>query len=184
MRRSLSLAVMVLSAAAAVMTAWQPAGIGFAAAQPIITFADAQGRPVDLDITFADAQGRPVDLDAFKGNVVILDFWATWCKPCRDEFPVLDRLQARLGPEGLIVVAVCVDHQGLPAVDAFYEQLKIVNLAKYTGNMNKIAKAFGLRGLPSTLVLDRDGREVVRIEGAAHLESAEIGTVLTRLLAR
>ncbi len=170
MRKSLSQAIMVLSATVAMITAWQPAGLGLAAAEPVVSFADAQGRPVDLD--------------AFKGNVVILEFWATWCKPCRDEFPVLDRLQARLRSQGLIVVPVSVDHRGLPAVDAFYEQLKIINLAKYTGNMNEIAKAFGLRGLPSTFVLDRDGREVLRIEGAAHWESAEIGTVLTTLLAR
>jgi thiol-disulfide isomerase/thioredoxin len=146
-------------------------------ASPSAEVSSAAAQPA---ISFADEQGRPVNLDTFKGNVVILEIWATWCKPCRDEFPVLERLK----PQGLSVVPVSVDHRGLSTVDAFYQQLKIVNLAKYTGNMNEITKTFALRGLPSTFLLDRDGREVLRVEGVVSWESAEIGTVLTTLLAR
>jgi thiol-disulfide isomerase/thioredoxin len=133
---------------------------------------------------FADAHGRPLDLDAFRGKVVILDFWATWCKPCRDEFPVLDRLQARLGPQGLAVVAVNLNREGIPAVDDFYRQLGLAHLDKYTGQFRQLAKAFALRGLPTRLVLDRDGKQVMRIEGSADWEGAEIATALAGWLAR
>jgi thiol-disulfide isomerase/thioredoxin len=161
---------MVLAAAAAIATASPRAATGFALDQPTVTFADEQGRPVALD--------------DFKGRVVILDVWATWCKPCRDELPVLDRLQARLGLQGLVVVPVSVDRKGLSAVEAFYGQLNIVNLAKYTGNLNEIAKVLAVRGLPSTFLLDRNGTEVARIEGPIDWESAEMDALLTRLLER
>jgi thiol-disulfide isomerase/thioredoxin len=168
--RALLHAVVLLSAGAAAVLVFPSARIALAAERPAMSFADAQGRPVGLD--------------AFKGRVVILDFWATWCKPCREEFPVLDRLQARLGARGLAVVAVCVNREGLPAVDAFYDQLGIVNLAKYTGAMNEVAKVFGLRGLPTTLVLDRNGEEVLRLDGSADWEGAEMDALLARLLDR
>jgi thiol-disulfide isomerase/thioredoxin len=170
MRKSLSPKVVVLAVAAAAVMVWQVAGIGVATAQ--------------TNITFADEQGRPVGLDAFKGQLLILDFWATWCKPCRDEFPVLDRLQARYGLQGLAVVPVSVDREGQIAVNAFYKRLNIVNLAKYTGSMREIVNAFSLRGLPTTFVFDRDGKEVLRVEGPADWEGAEIDALLTRLLAR
>jgi thiol-disulfide isomerase/thioredoxin len=170
MREKSCLAAVVLSAATSVVAAlWQPTWTGIAASQPLVAFADAQGRPVGLD--------------AFKGKVVILDFWATWCAPCRDEFPVLDRLQARFGSKGLVVVAVNVNREGQAAVDAFYKQFNIVNLAKYTGDVRETAKIFGLRGLPSAFVIDRDGNEVSRIEGAADWEGEKIDALLTGLLA-
>src|SRR5207244_11691114 len=125
------------------------------------------------EITFADAQGRTIILEAFKGKVVILDFWATWCKPCSEEFPVLDRLQARLGPQGLAVVAICLNPEGLAAVDAVYDQFKIANLAKYTGSLREVTKAFRFYGLPSAIVLDRGGNEVFRIEGPADWQGAK-----------
>jgi thiol-disulfide isomerase/thioredoxin len=169
MRTGPPLASVVLSASAAVIAAaWQIASTGEAAAEPFIAFADAQGRSIGLD--------------AFKGKVVILDFWATWCAPCRVEFPALDRLQARFESKGLTIVAVSVNREGETAVDAFYKQLNIVNLAKYTGDLNQIARTFRLRGLPTTLVIDRDGNEVSRIDGSADWESEEIDALLTRLL--
>jgi thiol-disulfide isomerase/thioredoxin len=169
MRRSLALRIVVLSAGAAFATAWQSGGVSAESAQPFIAFVDAQGRPVGLD--------------AFSGKVVVLDVWATWCKPCRDEFPVLDRLQARFGSQDLMVVAVCVNREGLPTADAFYEQLKIRNLAKYTGDLRQVMRALGLRGLQTGFVIDCDGKEVLRIEGATDWEGPKIAELLTRLLA-
>jgi thiol-disulfide isomerase/thioredoxin len=170
MRNSQVQAVMVLLLVAGVLAVQSLSWVGFSAPRPAIGFKDAQGRVVGLD--------------AFDGKVVILDFWATWCKPCRDEFPVLDQLQARLGPRGLIVVAVSIDRGGLAAVNTFYDQLSIVNLAKYTGDFRDITNAFDVHGLPNTFVLDRHGNEVVRFEGPADWEGTEISAILTGLLNR
>jgi thiol-disulfide isomerase/thioredoxin len=133
-------------------------------------------------IAFADEKGRTVSLAEFRGKVVILDFWATWCGPCQKEFPAFDRLQAKLGKRGLAVVPVSIDLKGLPAVDAFYAKLNILYLSKYIDDTRESAKALGLKGLPSTLVLDREGREVTRVEGPADWESKEVIALLNRLL--
>ncbi|MBI2293683.1 MAG: TlpA family protein disulfide reductase, partial [Betaproteobacteria bacterium] len=82
-------------------------------------------------IRFADAKGRAMTLQDFRGKFVLLNIWATWCVPCREEMPTLDRLQARLGGPGFEVVAVSIDRDGLPAVQEFYLQTGIEQLRVY-----------------------------------------------------
>ncbi len=139
-------------------------------------------RNVLPEITFADGKGRTLSPAEFHGKVVLLDFWATWCGPCREEFPALDRLQAKLGGRGLAVVPVSIDLKGLPAVDAFYAKLQIQHLPKYIDDTRESAKVLGLRGLPSAVLLDRQGREVARVEGPVDWESAPATTLLAKLL--
>ncbi|PKU26664.1 TlpA family protein disulfide reductase [Telmatospirillum siberiense] len=134
-------------------------------------------------VTFTDQDGRPLGLEAFKGKVVVLDYWATWCAPCRAEFPQLDKLQGRLADKGLVVVAVSLDRKGKPVVDRFYEDLRISHLGKYLDPSSHSATALGIRGLPTTLLIDRQGREVVRVEGEAAWDGPEIGKILEGLLA-
>jgi len=133
-------------------------------------------------VKFIDGQGRRVSLDAFKGKVVVLDFWATWCQPCREEFPALDRLQGRLGAQGVVVLAVSVDRKGMPAVDKFYTDLKVANLGKYLDDTQEMMTSMGVRGLPTTLVIDRQGLEVARVEGPAAWDSPEVAAVLESML--
>jgi thiol-disulfide isomerase/thioredoxin len=133
-------------------------------------------------VSFLDSQGHRVSLDAFKGKVVVLDFWATWCQPCREEFPALDRLQGRLGPQGVVVLAVSVDRKGMPAVDKFYDTLKVANLSKYLDDSQEMANSMGIRGLPTTLVINRQGLEVARVEGPAVWDGPEMAAVLEALL--
>jgi thiol-disulfide isomerase/thioredoxin len=116
-------------------------------------------------VTFNDATGGQIGLDAFRDKVMVLDFWATWCAPCRQEFPALDRLQADLGERNVVVVPVSVDAKGLPAVTKFYADLRLTHLAKYLDVGGVASQGLGLRGLPTALVIDRQGREVARIEG-------------------
>lgn len=134
-------------------------------------------------LTFTDQDGRSLGLEPFKGKVVVLDYWATWCAPCRVEFPQLDQLQGRMADKGLVVVAVSIDRGGKPVVDRFYDEMHVAHLAKYLDPSSASAIALGVRGLPTTLVIDRQGREVARIEGAVAWDGPEIGKVLEGLLA-
>ncbi len=116
---------------------------------------------------FADLDGNRVRLADFEGRVVLLNFWATWCAPCVREMPSLDRLQARFEGAGLTVVAVSEDFAGLPVVQPFFERLKLEHLQVYLDVEFALAKELGVRGLPTTLLIDRQGRLVGGLEGPA-----------------
>jgi thiol-disulfide isomerase/thioredoxin len=104
-------------------------------------------------------------LGEFEG-VVLLNVWATWCAPCVHEMPALDQLQADLGEEGLTVIALSVDRGGLNKVAPFYEDLRLEHLGIYLDPRGKLARDLDVRGLPSTYLVDRDGRIVGAIQGA------------------
>lgn len=125
------------------------------------------------DIEFADEAGKPRRLAEFKGKVVLLNLWATWCGPCRKEMPALDRLQAALGGPDFEVVAVSIDRGGIDAVTKFYAEIGIEHLAKYNDSSGAINSELGTFGLPSTLLIDRDSREIGRLIGPAEWDSAE-----------
>jgi thiol-disulfide isomerase/thioredoxin len=121
----------------------------------------------------ARADGQETTLAAFRGRVVLLNFWATWCAPCIREMPSLDRLQAKLKGEGLDVVAVSEDFTGLDLVGPFFERLKLENLEIFLDSDGALGKAFGIAGLPTTLLIDREGRVVGGLEGPAEWDSDE-----------
>ncbi len=125
------------------------------------------------EIGFADAAGRPLSLADFRGKTVLLNFWATWCGPCVQEMPSLDRLQARLGSDRFAVVAISVDRQGLEVVRPFLDKTQIQSLATYVDPKGASMRAFGVRGLPTTFIIDRDGRLAGHIEGQASWDTPE-----------
>ena len=132
------------------------------------------GKPQPVpQITFYDEQSRKIDLSTMEGKVILLNFWATWCSPCRREMKDLDELQAQLGGANFAVVALSSDRKGIPAVRKFYDDYKIRHLLAYNDKSGKSQHTFQIFGLPTTLLLDRRGRELGRLVGPAEWSSPE-----------
>lgn len=138
-------------------------------------------RPVP-DLHFVTGEGRTSTLGDFRGRAVVLNIWATWCIPCRVEMPALDRLQAALGSDGFEVVALSIDRGGPPAVEAFYKEIGLRSLNIYVDPTGAASRALGAVGIPTTLLIDRDGREVARKIGPAEWDSPELVGVIRRYL--
>ena len=130
-------------------------------------------RPIP-ELTFEGGDGQSISLADFRGRVVLLNIWATWCVPCRREMPTLDRLQGELGGPEFEVVALSIDREGLPAVKEFYEQLGLETLPIYVDQSGKAQRALNVLGLPTTLLLDREGNEIGRLLGPAEWDSPEM----------
>ena len=128
--------------------------------------------PVPLpDMTFLDGKGEPVTLASFKGKTVLLNLWATWCAPCREEMPSLDRLQKALGSDKFEVVALSIDRQGLEASKKFLTEVKAGNLKLYVDPSAKQGTNLKLIGMPTTILVDKEGRELGRLAGPAEWDS-------------
>lgn len=131
-----------------------------------------------------DAGGQPVELASFKGKFVLLNIWATWCPPCRQEMPSLDRLQGQLGGPDFHVMALSVDAgaKGLELMKSFYASIGIKHLGIYQDA--EAAAIFKLKavGVPTTLLLDRQGREIGRMSGTAEWDAPRIVEALQALI--
>ena len=125
-------------------------------------------------LVFADGDGRTVHLRDFRGKVIVLNLWATWCAPCRKEMPALDRLQARLGGRDFEVVALSVDFTGLQVVRNFYRDFGIKHLRLFIDPSSQVLEQVKVLGLPATLLIDRNGREIGRLVGPAEWDSPEM----------
>ena len=143
-------------------------------------FASATKPKQVADIPFQDGNGRPRSLADFRGRLVLLNIWATWCVPCREEMPALDRLQARLGGHDFEVVALSIDQQGPQAVRKFFDEMGIKALRLYIDPSAQAAFKLGVVGVPSTLLVDRGGREIGRHAGPAKWDAPEIVQDLER----
>jgi thiol-disulfide isomerase/thioredoxin len=118
-------------------------------------------------LSFRDGDDRPVSLEDFHGRIVLLNLWATWCAPCIDEMPALERLHTALGGEAFTVVALSIDRQGRRLVEPFLQRLNLTRLPVYLDPSGAVARTLGVPGLPTTVLIDRDGRELGRIAGTA-----------------
>ena len=144
-------------------------------------FAPTGPKPVP-ELTFLDANGSEVTLADFRGEVVVLNLWATWCAPCRREMPSLDRLQAKYGGDGLEVIALSLDRGDIAKVRAFFDELAISSLALYQDPKGRVGRELAAPGLPTTVVIDRAGQEVGRLLGPAEWDSPEALAVIERLM--
>lgn len=125
-------------------------------------------------ITFMDGEGTERTLAGFRGRVVVLNLWATWCPPCRAEMPTLDRLQAELGGPRFEVVALSVDRAGPEVVRNFFDEQGIEHLEPYIDPSMRALSRLGIAGIPTTVVLDPRGNEIARAIGEADWATPEM----------
>ena len=157
---------------------------GSALAAPPQNFALHETPREVPELAFADAEGREVTLDDFRGRTVLLNVWATWCPPCVKEMPMLDALQAELGGEDFHVVALSIDRAGPDAVREFYDRTGVENLPLYIDESSRASAALGAFGLPATLLLDPQGREIGRLIGPAEWDAPEMVAFLRGIINR
>ncbi len=134
------------------------------------------------ELRFVDGEGRPLTLADFRGKVILLNIWATWCIPCLREMPTLDRLQAKLGGPRFEVVVLSIDIGGIPVVEKFYRALKLDSLGIYVDKTLRVKRDLGIVGIPTTLLIDRQGREIGRLAGPAEWDSKEAIKAIRRYL--
>lgn len=135
------------------------------------------------DATFTDPEGKTHSLADWQGKVVVLNFWATWCAPCRAEMPSLDALQKDIGPDAA-VVTIATGRNLLPAIEKFFTETRVQNLPILLDPKSGLARQMGVVGLPVTVLLDKQGREVARMIGEADWNSPEAKAVLAELASR
>ena len=121
-------------------------------------------------LTFLDHKNNLLNLRDYKGNLIILNFWATWCAPCKKEMPSLDRLQVHEDLNNLMIFPINVGQENLQKSSKFFEDLKINNLNIYFDTKVTLAKKFRLRGIPTTILFDKNGLEFARIIGSIDFE--------------
>jgi thiol-disulfide isomerase/thioredoxin len=121
-------------------------------------------------ITFLDAKNKELKLDDFKGNLILLNFWATWCAPCKKEMPSLDLLQVNENLKNIKIFPINVGQDKIDNAISFYNDLKIKNLELYFDSPTTLAKKFQLRGLPTSILFNKEGKEFARIVGSINFE--------------
>ena len=168
-----------LTAAGLIVAAWS----GAVAQAPGNFIMHKAPKPVAA-IQFEDAQSQSRSLADFRGKIVLLNIWATWCVPCREEMPALDRLQAMLGGADFVVVPVSIDRGGMDVVRKFYAEIGIERLGMYLDTSAKATRELAVVGLPTTLLVDREGREIGRLIGPAEWDSAEVVEFLKCVIAK
>lgn len=157
---------------------WQ--GVRDAGLPKLADLAEPKAAP-DVALTDpADAEHRLAD---WRGKVLLVNFWATWCAPCREEMPSLDALQGALGGDDFQVLTVASGRNPPPAIDRFFEEEGIANLPKLMDPRQQLARAFGVAGLPVSVLIDRDGREVARLIGDADWNSPAAHSVIEQMIA-
>jgi len=125
------------------------------------------------DVIFLDINQKNVNLDDFKGKLIILNFWATWCAPCKEEMPSLDNLQSNIKLNNLKIFPINIDQESVSKSELFFKELNIQNLEIYFDAPITLAKKFLLRGVPTTIILNKKGKEFARIMGSIDFNDEE-----------
>ncbi|MGZ5916889.1 MAG: TlpA family protein disulfide reductase [Methyloceanibacter sp.] len=145
-------------------------GLNKGAVSAFLVRSKPQGLP---EISVAQADGATKPFSDWRGKVVLLNIWATWCHPCREEMPTLDKLEAALGGSDFEVVAVNIDTGGTEKAKTFLQETGVNHLALYTDPTGKLFSALKAVGMPTTLLINREGCEIGRLVGPADWDSPE-----------
>jgi len=151
-------------------------------------FAGPQGfalhdtpQPV-ANVRYLNGDGSRGELADFRGKTVLLNIWATWCPPCREEMPTLDALQAELGSDRFEVVTLSIDRAGVPVVRRFFDEIGVDNLNIYVDETMLSSTALRAFGLPATILVDPEGRELGRLIGPAKWDDPEMVSFLRQFI--
>jgi thiol-disulfide isomerase/thioredoxin len=183
MRRFLFAAVYTLAALGANAAAADPARLA-----PLLEgdmrklVLHAEPRPVS-QVPFTDRAGAEHRLGDWRGKVLVVNFWATWCAPCRKEMPMLDALQAEFGGDRFAVLTVATGRNALPAIDRFFAETGVQHLPVLLDPRSALARDAAVLGLPATLVIDAEGHEIGRMVGEADWAGASARALVSALLA-
>ena len=170
MRRTLRLIVLFAALAAARHS------------RPTLPIEPAAPQPLP-PLIFQTLDGQPASLADFAGKVVVLNLWATWCAPCREEMPSLDRLQAQFADRGLVVLTLSVDRAGPERVQKFLDEIGVKQVHVYRDPKAAATRAVRVPGLPATILVDRQGKEVGSVLGIAQWDGPPAVAAIEKLLA-
>lgn len=142
--------------------------------------ADPQPLP---DTPFETAEGGTLQLADFAGRYTLVNFWATWCAPCRHEMPSLSRLQEAMGGDRFAVVTIATGRNAPEAIARFFDEIEVTNLPQHRDVGGALARQMGIAGLPITVLLDPEGREVARLIGDAEWDTDSAKAIVAALTA-
>ena len=123
------------------------------------------------NVIFLDENDKKINIKEFNGNLLLLNFWATWCEPCKEEMPSLDRLQINENLSNLKIFAINISQENKKKVDSFFKDLNIKNFEPYFDAPITLAKKFFLRGIPTSILINKNGQEFGRIIGSIDFEN-------------
>lgn len=136
------------------------------------------------DASFVTEDGAETTLEPYHGKVLLVNFWATWCIPCREEMPALSALQDELGGDAFEVLTIATGRNPAPAIDRFFEEIGVTNLPKHNDANMRFARSMMVAGLPVTVLINRDGQEIARLTGGADWHSAEAVELIKGVIAQ
>ena len=122
------------------------------------------------NVIFLNKKDQKINIKEYKGNLLILNFWAIWCEPCKEEMPSLDNLQVNPELDKIKIFAINVGKENLDKVNKFFIDLNIKNIDPYFDSPTTLAKIFSLRGIPTSILINKKGQEFARIIGSIDFE--------------
>ena len=134
------------------------------------------------DAVFTSETGEEMTLADFEGKLIVLNFWATWCAPCRHEMPHLSALQSQMGGDDFEVVTVATGRNPIAGMQRFFEEIEVENLPLHTDARQELSRNLGVLGLPATLIIGPDGKEIARMMGDADWSDQNAIAILEALM--